>query len=350
MRHFAVLVILLSLLSCGEKDRQNGVKEHFTTEVMLRTTPIKDQGKSSFCWIYAMLATIETERLMQGDSINLSPAYVARMFLREQTKRRYVTRGKEEITSRGVCTMLPQLLARHGAMPFDSYRAKDDIDYNALSRRLSRTADAYRAQNRGLEELQADTDRMLDETIGPSPHSVFMYSCTYTPVEFARSICQNNEYIALTSFSHHPFGKSFVLELADNLYMDAFLNVPVSTLLTVMENAILSGHPVCWEGDVSESGFSFERGVAVWDENAPAPTQENRQQAFEKFHTTDDHCMALIGIALDRNGKKYFICKNSWGTNNPYGGLMYMSFDYAKMKTIAIMIPQKAYNLPYPIG
>ena len=108
--------------------------------------------------------------------------------------------------------------------------------------------------------------------------------------------------------------------------------------MNIMERSLRSGHPVCWEGDISEEGFSFENGVADVPENKRNAGQELRQREFETFRTTDDHCMAIIGIAHDKQGRKYFICKNSWGTENRYGGLMYMSFDYVRLKTIAVMV------------
>ena len=62
---------------------------------------------------------------------------------------------------------------------------------------------------------------------------------------------------------------------------------------------------------------------------------------IENYTTTDDHCMAVVGIARRKSGEKYYIMKNSWGRNNPYGGLMFMSEDYMKLKTVAVFIPMK---------
>ena len=104
-----------------------------------------------------------------------------------------------------------------------------------------------------------------------------------------------------------------------------------------IERSLRSGHPVCWEGDVTEPGFSFERGVAELPDETPC-TQQQRQKAFETRRTTDDHCMCLIGIAHDKKGRRYYIAKNSYGTNNPYGGLMYLSENYVRMKTVAVVV------------
>ena len=127
------------------------------------------------------------------------------------------------------------------------------------------------------------------------------------------------------------------LELADNHGRERFRNVPIDTLMACMERAVRAGRGVCWEGDVSEPGFSFGRGVALLPAGTPTG-QADRQRAFERFLTTDDHCMAIIGLARDASGGRWFICKNSWGTGNPYGGLMYMSEPYFRLNTVAVVM------------
>jgi bleomycin hydrolase len=168
------------------------------------------------------------------------------------------------------------------------------------------------------------------------PKYVFMLGAEYTPLEFAHSVCQKDEYQAFTSFTHHPFHEPFVLELADNQMNDAFMNVPIDTLMNRIDSSLRAGHPVCWEGDVSEPGFSFKKGIATID--VSSDVQSLRQEQFEQFKTTDDHCLVLVGIARDEKNEKYYLAKNSWGNHNVYGGFMYLSENYVKLKTIAVMI------------
>ena len=274
--------------------------------------------------------------------MNLSADYVAQAFLREQVNLRYVTQGKQDIVMRGMGLMLTRLILHHGAMPFDSYRPRDGVNYESLRRKLQQRTDAAVAHYEGLAKLNEDIGELFDKEVCPTPRFVFMYGCEYTAQEFANSICREDEYMALTSFTHHPYGSRFVLELPDNYYHDEFLNIPIDTLVRYIEQALQAGHPVCWEGDVSENLFSFANGTAEMDDEQKPVTQEMRQEEFERFKTTDDHCMEIIGLASDNNGKKYFICKNSWGTNNPYGGMMYMSENYLKCKTIAVFMPRVA--------
>lgn len=328
-------------LSCGDGKPAAGIPSRFTTISRVRTTPVKNQGNDNLCWAYAMLATIESERLMQGDSVNLSTAYVARMLLRDMADRRYLTHGASAMSLRGTMPLLVRLIMSHGVMPYDAYHTGNDI--GLVCRMIGKASQKAVAAGTGLERWRAKVDDMLDRGIAPVPYNIYMYGARYTPVEFARSVCRPDEYVALTSFTHHPFGADVDLELPDNYCHDTFRNVPIDTLMHRVEAALLSGHPVCWEGGTRSAGFSFSRGVAVLPGRQRRVTQEQRQRALESFTVTDDHCMELVGIARDDKGERYFICKNSWGTGNPYGGFMYMSYGYARLNTVAVMMKKELY-------
>ena len=319
----------LVLISCEkQRGKVNVSEEKFTVELRLPTTPVKDQGSSSLCWVYAMLATLETEHIMRGDSVNLSPDYVARMYLSEQASRRRllpnkVVQKEAGITTRGMCTMALDLIQTYGLQHYDAYRHKPNMDYNVLCRKL---------------DYGNDTEKLLDRYIGPLPNQVFMLGSLYTPLEFAHSVCTDDEYIALTSFTHHPYGQRFPLEVPDNYFHNTFLNVPLDTMMNRIVQSLRSGHPVCWEGDISEPGFLFGEGYAVLKNEKKKVTAERRQASFEARRTTDDHVMEIVGLAHDQHGRRFFLCKNSWGTANRYGGFMFLSENYVRMKTIAVVL------------
>lgn len=333
-KHAAILLLAaIAAASCRQaRDEKAAPTEAFTTEVRLAATPVKNQGSSTLCWAYAMLATIETEHIMMGDSVNLSPDYAARCLLADEARRCFLSAGKSGITLRGTAPQLLRVIAEYGIMPYDSYNAPR-LNYNALARRLRLAT----ATSRTLAAADSTVQAMLNERVGWLPRAVYMLGAEYTPREFAHSVCMRGEYTALTSFTHHPFGEEFVLEVPDNRTGELFLNVPIDELMRRIEHSLRTGHPVCWEGDVSEPGFSFAKGTAVLPAGKPC-TQAARQADFERLRTTDDHCMCLIGIARDRHGRRFFIAKNSWGTANPYGGMMYLSEDYVRMKTIAVVM------------
>ena len=275
MRISVLLILLLLLTGCRQQ-----VPSSFVTEVLNGYTPVKNQGKSQTCWAYAMLAAIETEHIMRGDSVHLSPAYVEM----RMTEDRRAPKSK-----RGMGQTLLNLIQRYGIVGYDAMNTIDT----------------------------------------PAPRWVFLYGAQYTPVEFAHSVCAPDEYIALTTTAKYPSGKEVVLEVPDNWEYNRFLNIPADSLLAHTARAVRQHHGVCWEGDISERGFSFEAGIA--------------DLSLINGRTTDDHCMSIVGIAHNPEGKRFFILKNSWGTDNPYGGLMYMSFDYFKAKTIAVYLTKEAF-------
>lgn len=240
------------LTSCARKE-----PKVFTHEVLNRMTPIKDQGDSPTCWIYAMLAAIETEHLSWGDSVNLSPYYIEKMMEREPN----LPEDK-----RGMGATLLRLIQKYGIVGYDAMRSIET----------------------------------------PAPKYVFMAGAEYTVQEFARSVCKPNEYIALTANEEEPYYQDVDIVLPDNWLNDRFYNIPVDTLLKKTERAVRQHHGVCWEDE--------------------------------------DHAMAIVGIAHDEGGKKYFVMKNSWGTEGPYGGLEYISFRKFRKQTLAIEMTKEAFN------
>lgn len=333
---FLIIIAAFLLASCTDfnigRNTDASKKRQFTNETLLGYTPVKHQGNSPLCWAYAMLATIETEHIQMSDSVNLSVDYVARHLLAEQARQHFLSGGYDRITLRGTAPLLLRLISEYGVMPYDSYNAPS-LNYKALARRLQTMSET----SHDLSQLSTRAQRLFDERIGYMPKNVYMLGAEYTPQQFAHSVYMLGEYTALTSFTHHPFDQAFAIEVPDNYSDELFYNVPIDVMMRRIEMSLRAGHPVCWEGDVSEPGFSFERGIAELSDDIPC-TQQQRQKAFETRRTTDDHCMCLIGIAHDNKGRRYYIAKNSYGTKNPYGGLMYLSENYVRMKTVAVVV------------
>lgn len=341
---YVVVCCASLLLSCSRPARQHTVAEKKPYEVvaMLPTTPVKMQGASPLCWDYAMLATIESEHLAKGDSVNLSTDFIARMALREKAVEYYFSKGSSPISMRGMASMTIHYLEKYGALPHDSYKGPEAPNYNVLIRKVERLARASAARSNGLQGYMEDLDNLLDDDLGALPgNNVYMYGATYSPLEFAHSVCAPGEYINLTSFTHHPFRKPFVLEVADNKMQDEFYNIPLREFMAHIRAAVMAGHAVCWEGDITERGFESLPYV----DTSKKVTQESRQRKFENLHTTDDHTMAIVGL-IKYKGKEYYKCKNSWGEKWGDDGFVYLSTDYVALNTIAVFMTREAYNLP----
>jgi bleomycin hydrolase len=253
--------------------------ESFSIEVLNSYTPVKNQGKSQMCWAYAMLSAIETEHIMRGDSVHLSVAWVERMMECDSLAPK---------SKRGMGMTLINLIQRYGLVPYDA----------------------------------------MPKTSYIPPKYAFMLGARYTPLEFAHSVCAPDEYIGLGCSEDYPQGTFFEPDLPDNWEHNQLLNVTRDSLLCLTEKAVRQHHGVCWEGDISEQGFDHKRGVA--------------RLCFLNGSTTDDHCMAIVGLARDSKGEPFFVMKNSWGKRAPYRGLMFMSYDYFRQKTVAVFMPRAA--------
>lgn len=184
-----------------------------------------EQSRGELAWAAAMLSTIEAEHLLQGDSVHLSVAYVARMMLREKARTYFQSKGKEAITTEGNAPLLLHYLYKYGAQPYDSYEGKKGIQYNIVCRKLKRLCDTALAHRVGERRLLSQIDELLDNEMGYLPGQfVHMYGAEYTPKEFAHSVCYPHEYVTLSPASHEP-----------------------DSMVQHIKNAIRKGHPVCWE-------------------------------------------------------------------------------------------------------
>ncbi len=331
-----VMVAVVCLCSCG---RETAVRPVFTVETMNRITPVKQQGGRQLGWVYAMLAVIESDRLMQGDSVNLSPAYVVRRILEHRAERCYLSGGAENVDAAGMAPGLLAALEEFGAMPYDSYRS--DCNYDVLCRKLTRMSQAAVARREGIERLRGNVADALDRDINPLPRRVWMYGAEYTTREFAHSVCLPGDYVAMTSYTHEPFGEGVSFGLPADRTGSKYINVPLDTLVSRVAAALRSGRSVCWEGDTTGVGFSFGDGLARLESGGTKVTQDMRQRAFERLEVTPRHCMAIIGLARDGDGRRWFVCKNSWGGANPYNGLMYMSEQYFRLNTVDVVMMNK---------
>lgn len=346
---FTIIATFL-LMSCGyrqapttqsDREKRSNLPAHVK---LIATTPIKDQGQSNLCWAYGMLATLESEHIMKGDSINLSIAYIARMMLHEKALEYYFSKGKKPISMRGMSSMLIHYINKYGAEPYDSYEDPKDINYKVLCRKVEQICRGAYAKAEGIDKLREKLDELFDNEMGYMPASqIHMLGAEYTPLEFAHSVCYPEEYVSLTSFTHHPFHEYFALEVPDNQMHDEFLNIPLDELMLHIQKAIEHQHPVCWEGDISEKGFQNPKNhmVDIQPEERPV-TQATRQREYEQLRTTDDHVMEIIGTFV-KNKQRYYVCHNSWGKNWGDQGLVYLSEDYIKLKTIAVYMSEEAY-------
>lgn len=265
------------LCSCGGSP-EKAVPDGFRAEVMLKTTPVKDQGKSDVGWCCAMLDVMESEHLMQGDSVNLSADYVMRCWLRQQAEDYIRAKGMADISVKNDGNDVCRLIRKYGCFPYDSYYNPQPVNYNVLVRRVKMLADLAVAKENKVEDGMKAIDELLDKEIGFLPKNVYMLRAEYTPLEFAHSVCGRNEYITIKQQDDDDdWAKMISQSLAER-------------------------HPVMWTSDARS-----------------------------------DNAFALIGMGKDKDGELYFVAKDSHGADSQSGGRIYIPASYVSDHTAFIV-------------
>lgn len=356
----------------------------FTDIKVVKTTPVKDQNKSGTCWCFSGNSFIENEILRKsGKETDLSEMYIVRKCYEEKAKKFMRMYGKIVFAEGGGILDVPYIMENYGAMPEEAYPGilygGEKHNHKELSAVLNAYVKAVVAlPNKKLSKSWYEGYcGILDAYLGKVPETFTYKGKTYTPRSYEQSLGLNyKDYMAFTSFTHHPFYKPFILEVADNWLWGLYENVKFTELQEIVDNAINKGYSVIWAADVSEVGFKWRKGYAImpkakeekdldgtelskwvkvsdserekmkYEIKGPVEeievTQESRQEMFDNQETTDDHGMVIVGIAKDQKGNKYYKVKNSWDTNQIYDGYFYVSMPYFLSKTVSIYVDKEA--------
>ncbi len=355
----------------------------FTKVTNLDATPVQDQNNTGTCWSFSALSYFESELLRMGKGTqNLSEMYVVRQSYIDKADKYVRMHGKSNFGQGGGFWDIPYVLKNYGIVPEEVYNGKNygggekhnHSELEAVLTAIVKTVTDNPQKTLTTSWKKAYTS-LVDAYLGTVPESFTYQGKKYTPKEYANSLgLKMDDYVALSSYTHHPFYQPFILEVEDNWAAQPVFNVPLDDMMAVVNNAISKGYTVAWATDVSEKGFSFKNGLAIVpeDETAVAKkgednkqfnnagadktgtpfdapckekdiTQQNRQEAFDNYSTTDDHGMHITGIFKDQTGKVFYHVKNSWGTkNNDCDGYLFASEAFVKYKTMDIMIHKDA--------
>jgi len=347
---------------------RDGKSFEFTTIYDLEATPVKDQGRSGTCWSYSATGFLESELVRMGKpAIDLSEMYTVRKVYQDKAEKYVRLHGALNFAQGGACPDLFYVIERYGAVPQSAYAGlnygTEGNDHDELEAALKGIVDAVVNKNSGTVTTawHKGFTGYLDAYLGAEPTNFTYEGKTYTPRTFADKFVGINvkDYVQLTSFTHHPFGSWFAVEVPDNWTWGTSYNVPLDDMMATIDHALANGFTIAWATDVSEKGFSLNNGVAVWpakdwkdmsaEEKAAVftgpheeavVTQASRQAAFDNYETQDDHGMQIVGKVKDQSGASYYIVKNSWGPRkNAYReGYIYASEAFVRAKTISIML------------
>ena len=380
----AALGLCFSSINAQEAKEEKKAEEGFvfTTIKENPITSIKNQNRSSTCWSFSSVAFFESELLRQGKGeFDLSEMFIVHHTMEERAVNYVRYHGDASFSPGGSFEDIVACYRQHGLVPQDAMPGIMYGDSLPVHNELDAVAEAYvQAIGKGkfskLTPVWKNGLRSIYDTyLGECPKEFTYKGKTYTPRTFADEVLKLNmdDYISLTSYTHHPFYTQFNVEVQDNWRNALSYNLPIEELMEVMDNAVRKGYTFAWGSDVSEQGFTRD-GIAVFPDaskgaeltgsdmahwlglsaadkrkeltSKPLPevavTQEMRQTAFDNWETTDDHGMLIYGLAKDQNGKEYFMVKNSWGEAGKYKGIWYASKAFVAYKTMNILVHKDA--------
>lgn len=352
----------------------------FTDVITVKTTPVKDQNKSGTCWSFSGISFLEDEILGKtGREVDLSEMYVVRKCYEAKADRYVRMHAEYPIAAGGSILDVPWVWKTYGIVPDEAYTGLQYGEEKHVHGELDSGLKAYLTSVAGNPNKRLSTtwkkgaSGILDAYLGEVPATFTADGKSHTPRSYADQFgLDMDDYVALTSFTHHPYGEEFVLEVPDNWINGRYLNLTLDELKEAIDASLQAGHSVLWAADVSEGGFKWRKGYAVlpkgketadmegtelsrwvqlsdkdrqdakYDIKGPVEeekvTPESRQEGFDRYETTDDHGMVIVGTATDQEGNKYYKVKNSWDTNQLYGGFIYVSEPYLLAKTIGVVV------------
>ena len=341
------------------------VAKVFTTVKELPITSVKNQHRSGTCWAYATLGYFESEILRKtGKTYDLCEMFVVNKDYMDNATHYVRMHGYSQISEGGSCDDVLEVMRRYGICPEDAMPAPGSLTGDSLANfkvffpELERTVRSIVRANSDLnritesEQTQAlakhpklhwrdSVQAVIEKYVGCCPETFVYEGKTYTPKSFAESLGLNiDDYVSLTSYTHHPFEQWFVIEAPYKWRLKPSYNIPIEQLMDVLDKALDAGYTVAWGGDVT-GDFLRKEGIAILPDSV-MPTQQLRQEQWDDWRFTYDHVMLVYGKATDEQGKPYYLVKNSWGEYGPYKGMWYMSRDYMVLNTTYLFLNKHA--------
>lgn len=382
----ATLIAVPTFAAKKKAKEEKSNKPVFTIVKQLPITSVKNQNRSGTCWAYSTLSFFEAEILKAtGKSYDLAEMFIANKDYLERAELTVRMHGDSQFAQGGSAGDVLLIIKNHGIVPetamalpgtlvgdtlanFNEFFEVMDPYVNAVAKSKSKTISPQ--WKKGLQGI-------IDSYIGATPETFVYEGVEYTPKTFAASLGLDwNDYVSITSYTHHPFYTSFAVEVQDNWRWDHSYNVPLNEMMRIIDNAIDKGYTIAWGGDVSDDGFTRQGLGILYDlkaggeslngsdqakwlglkpgerknileelgVNAPEAkaTQEQRQIDFDNWTLTDDHGMHIYGIAKDQNGREYYMVKNSWGETGDYKGSWYMTKNFIAARTMDFLINKNA--------
>jgi len=355
------ICILFSLLSSSYFSAAQSSQEKLISIREIPHTAVKNQANSSTCWSFSTLSLIEAQTLRSGlGEFDLSEMYVVRNIYIDKARNYILRQGAAQFGPGGLGHDVIHAINDYGIVPESVYSGlplgAKSHDHNKLDKKLKGYLDSLLEKRPLPANWLNGYEVILNDYIGKPPESFKYKEKIYTPRSFAKEVLRFkvDDYVKITSFTHFPFYTSSILQIPDNYANEKYFNVPLDELIKITDEAIAKGYSVMWDGDISNPNFRYKDGFAMLWKEMPLNSQINpdaeesmydqliRQQLFENLTTQDDHLMHIVGLEKSPKGKKFYLVKNSWGTNSSAKGYVKISEGYFAINTITLIVPKAA--------
>ena len=337
------MAICLSLPLMAQQPNQ------FKIVKQLPITSVKNQYRSGTCWDFATLGFFESEiRRLTGKTYDLCEMFMVNKDYMDCARHYVRMHGYSQISEGGSCNDVLEIIRHHGICPENAMPAPGSLTGDSLANfhvffpELEKIVSSIvvKGAESPVPNWQEEVQSHIDRYVGRCPESFTYEGKTYTPRTFADQLGLNfDDYVSLTSFTHHPFNKWFIIESPYIWRLKPYYNIPIDQLMALLDKAIDQGYTVAWGGDVT--GDFSRSGLAMLPDGV-VPTQQMRQEQFDDWRFTYDHVMLIYGKAVDEQGKPYYLVKNSWGKSGGYEGIWYMSRDYMTLNTAYLFLNKNA--------
>jgi len=341
----ALIVALPAAVGAQQPAQEQHPAKTFTDVRVLPATPVKDQASTGTCWDHATISMIESELLRMGKGeYDLSEMYVADHVYREKAEAYYRWHGNNTFGEGGLSHDVLNAIARYGIVRQSDFSGmwpyESRLNNGELQGVLQADLDAVLKSRPGPSpKWERGFDALLDAYMGPMPDTIRVNGRAETPRQFADQLgIDPSAYVEIMSLTNLPFWRQGTLETPDNwAHDDRTWNLPLDDAMRVIRHAIETGYTVAFGAGVFAHSFDQKAGYATWHEGETV-TPEARQEGWDRWTTTDDHTMHIVGIAHDETGATYYKVKNSWGDVGPYHGYLYMSENYIRAKFDLLMV------------
>jgi bleomycin hydrolase len=322
--------------------------------------PTISQGNGGTCWSFSTTSFMESEVYrLHKKKVKISEIYTAYWEYVEKARRFVQERGNSVFGQGAEANSVTRIWKQYGACPTSAYtgllNGRKFHTHEKMYKEMMAFLNGLKVSNDWNEERALETIKaIMNHYIGTPPTKFTVEGKEYTPKSYVKDYLKMNmdDYVEILSYKQEPYWQQVEYKVPDNWWhSEEYYNIPLDDFMKVLKRAIRKGYTMSIGGDVSEAGFlrttncamvpSFDIPSEYIDENA-------RQFRFSNETTTDDHGMHMVGFYVDKNGKDWYLIKDSSSgsrnvdENTPEFGYYFFHEDYVKLKMMGFTIHKDA--------